>query len=249
MTHTCVKCTPEWSRSTATGTLLVLCLLSLCAAFLTSNAWAQKPGGDRFGLRIGVWPQPSFEGSLGQLIVSEEAELVTYDVRVSEPSFAAPFLEFYGLFHLKGAWWIEGSVGWSGRWDVQVRGVPAPPRDSILLGEGWVVVIPIFAGLRARHTLGSRSKPHTVYGRAGLSLIFANESPDVTSPLTDRVYSPGSEGAPGFLLGTGGEFYFSRRFALTADANYRYSKFSYGADADFDVSGIWVSLGVQLSTR
>lgn len=229
--------------------VLILGLVFLCGALLPSDTWAGKREGDKFGLRVGLWPQPSFEGTLGRLIVADDIGVDTFAVRITEPSSLSPFLEFYGLFHLKGPWWIEGSVGWSGRWNVQVRGVPSPPRDSIGLGEGWVVIIPIFAGLRARHTLGSRNTPHAVYGRAGLSLLFANESPSGTHAFTSRVYSPGSEGAPGFLFGAGGEFYFTRRFAITADANYRYSKFSYGPEADFDLSAIWFSVGIQLSTR
>lgn len=216
---------------------------------LPSDAGAAKRDGDKFGLRLGLWPQSSFEGTLGRLIITIDGQLDTLDVRINEPSFKAPFLEFYGLFHLKGPWWLEGSVGWSGRWNVEVRGDPPPPGESILLGEGWVVIIPLSAGLRARHTLGSRNTPHSIYGRALLSLIFANESPNLTHPSTSRVYSPGSEGAPGFLFGAGGEFYFTRQFAVTADASYRYVKFSYGPEADFDLSGVWFSVGIQLSTR
>ncbi|HSG99333.1 MAG TPA: hypothetical protein VLB27_04745, partial [candidate division Zixibacteria bacterium] len=82
-----------------------------------------------------------------------------------------------------------------------------------------------------------------------LSLIFANESPRLINPRIANRYNPGSEGAPGFYVGAGGEYFFTNRHAVTLDAQVRFAHFSYARNARFNFVGVWVAAGVLITTR
>ena len=228
---------------------VILFLLGALAsvAFMPECAAAQARQGDRFGIRVGIWPQGDVVGTFGKRSIYPTGESLT--IRINEDSKILPFLEVYGLFHLGNKWWVEGSAGWSGRNDVQVGGFKT--NDSLLLGNGRVDFFPLFAGIRAIQPLGGKRKPHNVYARAGGSLVFANESPDLVydSVLKYNIYNSGTEGAFGFLVGAGAEFYFARTVAAVADVQYRYVNFVYGREAEFNVSSFWLALGLTLRTR
>lgn len=217
-------------------------------------ATAARRQGDRFGLRIGAWPQRRVQGTLANIRFHSDPD-TTYAATVDEPSLVLPFLEIYGLFHLGGYWWAEGSVGWSRRSDVEVggrrlEGLPTDSLARILLGEGKVDFLPLFVGGRAVKEFGARPRPHNIYARGGLSLIFASESPSIVHPRIGRsIYNEGTKGGFGFVVGTGGEYYVADKFGLTADAQYRYAKLNYGDEANLDMSGFWLGAGFTVMTR
>jgi hypothetical protein len=226
-----------------------------------AGAQGQPRRGDRFGLRGGIWPQPSVDGVLGRgldvRVVSGEPGdpfrdtlEVEVDAEFSEPAEIRPFVELYGYMHLGGMWWAEAALGWANRQDVQVYGKTESDTLRPLLGQGQVVFIPISIGVRAVKDIGPRQKPHNIYARAALSLIFANESvSEDIHPDVSGFYGPGSKGAPGALLAVGGEFYFRPKYAVTVDASARYSKFNYAQDAEVDLSAVWVSVGLLWNSR
>ncbi|MCH8991315.1 MAG: NAD-glutamate dehydrogenase [Acidobacteria bacterium] len=72
MPRTRVTHTKRWICFMTNRALFVLGLVFLCGALLPSDTWAGKREGDKFGLRVGLWPQPSFEGPLGRLIVADD---------------------------------------------------------------------------------------------------------------------------------------------------------------------------------
>ncbi|HUU45740.1 MAG TPA: hypothetical protein VM118_08400 [Acidobacteriota bacterium] len=229
---------------------VILLALALICAGTTTEVSARSRRGDRFGLRIGNWPQSSMSGNLGRLAITrDDGDLDTVVARFDEPSAIVPFLELYGLFHVKGMWSIEAAIGYSMRKNVEVTGHVENRQDSLGLGEGRIDFIPLFAGLRGEFPVGSGARNHNVYVRGGLSLIFASESPSLTHPGIDRVYSPGSEGAPGFVIGGGGEYYFASRYAVTYDMQFRHAWFTYARNAKFNQYGVWVSIGILVSTR
>jgi hypothetical protein len=228
-------------------TLTVLACALAVTVCLPSDAAARGRERDRFGLRLGIWPQPEISGSFGQRAIYDDNP-TPYNVRIDEESRILPFIELFGLFHLGDRWWLEGSIGWTGRNDVNVDAVAG--ADEFLVGAGRVDFFPMFAGIRAIEQLGGRDKPHNIYARAGGSLMFASESAELIDPdLRYGLYAPGTEGAFGFLVGAGGEFYTTPGFALTADVAYRYSKFSYARRAEFDLSTIWMAAGAVLRLR
>jgi hypothetical protein len=230
------------------GTILAVLMLSggLCQV---DAAQAGQRLGDRFGLRFGIWPQPSAHGTLNSVPIQPEEIEGLYDAVVDEPSHVAPYLELFGMFHLSKIWWVEGSVGWSRRTDVQVQGVKRDGTAQILFGEGNVDFIPVFLGVRAVHHYGSSPRPHNVYARGGPSLVFATESGAVIYPNVLSLYREGTEGALGFLVAVGGEYYVLDRFAATIDLQYRYAQFNYAEHAHLDQSAFWVGVGVTLNTR
>jgi hypothetical protein len=108
----------------------------------------------------------------------------------------------------------------------------------------------MFLGVRAMHDLRHREKPHNIYARGGLSVLIASEQPSILYPdVKGKVYTEGTKGAIGFLLGGGGEYYFSPRFGLTGDLSYRLSDLNYTKNGDFDLSSLWLSAGVVLHIR
>lgn len=235
--------------STMSKCTVLLALLVIGSAAWTDVSAGQRRG-DRFGLRLGAWPQSAVKGNLGTFNLTRDDGVDTIVARFDEPSAIAPFIELYGLFHLRGVWSIEAAVGWSTRRDIQVAGyVNNLPDSVILLGEGRVDFIPLFVGLRAEKHFGAADSRHNLYLRSGLSLIFANESPSATYPSLERSYSPGSEGAPGFVFGGGVEYYFAKRYAVTYDMQFRHAWFSYARNAKFNQYGLWVSVGIVVSTR
>jgi len=213
-----------------------------------AGAQTQRPG-DRFGVRGGIWPHKAIAGSLGERGYSPNNPDYRFDARIDEDATIAPFVEVYALFHLRGRLWAEASVGWSGRADIQVSGVNA--TDKILLGNGRVDFFPLFGGVRYSRQFGSAGHPHNVYARAGGSLVFANESPDLVQDSVNAygIYSPGTEGAFGFLAGGGSEIYVTPTFGLLLDVNYRYTRFSYGRDAKFNLSNVWLGIGATIRTH
>jgi hypothetical protein len=233
------------------GRVVLICVAAaLCVSLAAPDTRAQFSESDRFGLRGGIWPQKAIDGSLGTRdYASPPQEDYFLDARINEPATIVPFVELFGLFHLKKYWWLEGSIGWSGRGGLEVGGFSE--EDSILLGRGRIDFFPMFAGVRFIKPLNPAGKPHNVYVRAGGSVVFANEGADLLMDTIPRygIYSPGTEGAFGFLVGGGGEFYFSRRFGILLDASYRYTNFKYAREAEFNLSNVWLGLGVTLRTR
>jgi hypothetical protein len=226
--------------------LIVACALAVTVGRPVDTA-ARGRERDRFGLRIGIWPQAEIQGSFGRRQIYDDNQTI-YNVRLNEESRILPFVEVFGLFHLGDRWWLEGSIGWTGRNDVNVDAVAG--ADEFLVGTGRVDFFPLFAGVRAIEQLGGRDKPHNLYARAGGSLMFASESAELIDPdLRRGLYAPGTEGAFGFLVGAGGEFYTAPGFALTADVAFRYSKFSYARDAKFDLSTLWLAAGGVIRLR
>lgn len=246
----------RWNRI---GALMVLALLGVYLSSLEAEAASRQ--GDRFGMRLGAWPQRNVSGQLAIIQFNSDPDTI-YRATIDEDGHLAPFLELYGLFNLSGMWWVEISAGFSQRTNVQVDGIrlepPLPPNDpkgdsavnKILLGDGRVDFIPLFLGTRAVKELGTRERPHNLYGRGGISMLIASEQPTAIHPhIRGAVYSEGTKAAFGFLIGAGGEYYLDRRFGLVGDIAYRLSDLKYTDDGNFDLSGIWVSAGVTLRVR
>jgi hypothetical protein len=206
---------------------------------------------DRFAIRGGIWPHKAVSGSLGHTQITLNGP--SYDARVEQKKAIAPFIELTGLFHIRRFWWAEGDFGWSTRTNISVGGV-LPDVDSVLLiGRGRVDFFPLFVGVRAIRTLGTGRSPHNIYARAGLSIVFASESPGPSGALDSlqkyNVYDPGTEAAFGFAVGLGGEVHYYKSVAVVADVQFRYVRFNYGPEAKFDLSGVWFSLGFSYQTR
>jgi len=231
--------------------VLVAILCAIGAATAPTDCPAQMHQGDRFGLRVGVWPQRAISGILGSTQLSKD-DTTHYEARLAEKAAIAPIVELQGLFHLRGVWWAEGAFGWSGRQDIDVggfRSIDTVPK--VLLGIGRIDFFPMFAGIRAVKEFGTGKVPHNIYARGGLSVVIANESPSRVHDtlMKYNIYNPGSEMAFGFAVGTGGEFHYYRNFALVADIQYRYVRFNYARRAKFDLSGFWFSAGLAIRTR
>jgi hypothetical protein len=233
----------HWVRRVA---LLILLGVIAGGSLAPDTAVARVRHGDRFGIRGGIWPQSEVLGTFGILVFPGGDSLRT---GIDEEARILPYVELYALFHLNGPWWAEGSLGWSGRNDVQVSGTGRD--EKILLGNGRVDFFPFFAGVRAVRPFGVGDRPHNVYVRGGGSVIFANESPDLVQGtiLNSGIYNSGTEGAFGFLTGAGVEYYVEPTVAFVADISYRYAKFSYGREAKFDLSAFWFGAGITLKTR
>lgn len=240
--------------------------LLFTALAVSSNAEAARRQGDRFGLRVGAWPQGDVSGTLKLVYFNSPDQLgvdTLYEAVVEEDGHISPFLELYGLFNVRGIWWFDLSVGFAQRTNVEVAGIqrlpdpgPTDPKgDSsdhrILLGQGRVDFIPIFIGARAIKELGIESRPHNVYLRGGLSMLIASEEPSVINPHTAvrSTYRIGTKSAFGFLIGGGGEYYLGRRLGLVGDIAYRLSDLNYTDSGDYDLSGFWASAGVTLRIR
>lgn len=211
---------------------------------------AQSRGGDRFGLRGGIWPQAELDGSLGQRRFWPSTNEVR-DARINEPSVVAPFFEGFALFNIQNSLWAEGAIGYSQRRDIEVGGVPSDGDSVLFLGRGRIDLFPVFVGLRLIQPVGSPESGHNVYARGGGSIIFANESPEIIQDSVSfyGLYSSGTEAAFGFAVGAGAEYYVARRTGITLDAQYRYSKFSYGRSSEFDLSAFWFGAGIVYRTR
>lgn len=243
-------------------TPLGLSLMLLVVLAVTSDVEAAKRSGDRFGLRVGAWPQNDVSGTLAEFLQFSNDPDTIYRAEIEEDGHIAPFLELYGLFNVRGMWWLEISAGFSQRTNIQVDGIritpPLPPNDpkgdsaanKILLGDGRVDFIPLFVGARAVKEMGTTARPHNIYGRGGISMLIASEQPNAIHPHIGRgAYSQGTKAAFGFLIGGGGEYYLGRRFGLVGDIAYRLSDLAYTDDGDYDLSGIWLSLGATLRIR
>ncbi len=243
---------------------LGLVALATFAVILTATepADAVVRRGDRFGLRVGAWPQKDISGTLAQFIEFHNNPDTIYRATIEEDGYITPFLELYGLFNLKGIWWVEISAGFSQRTNVQVDGTrltpPLQPTDpkadslasKILFGTGRVDFLPLFLGARAVKEIGTEDRPHNLYGRGGISMLVAAEQPSAVHPRIGRgVYSEGTKAAFGFLIGGGGEYYLSNRFGLVGDVAYRLSDLGYTDNGNFDLSGIWVSAGLTIRVR
>ncbi|HWO57205.1 MAG TPA: hypothetical protein VNN55_06535 [bacterium] len=241
------------------GLAAMAAIIALLACPAAASAQRQ---GDRFGVRVGAWPQQDIAGSLGYVYFHEDPDTL-YRAAVEEDGQIAPFLELYGLFNVKGIWWVEIGAGFAQRNDVQVDGIqeepPITPVDpkgdtsqasKILFGDGRVDFIPLFLGARAIHELGTAAHPHNIYARGGISVLIASEQPSNIHPRLGRsVYSEGTKAALGFLIGAGGEYYLSGRFGLVGDIAYRLSDLNYSDDGNFDLSSLWASVGVTLRVR
>lgn len=215
---------------------------------------AAKRQGDRFGLRFGAWPQDEVAGELGKFTFTDSDSVRT--AVVGAPSSSGLIVEGFILFSIHENLWFEGSLAWMRRRNVSVLGVldrsindKAPDID--LLGFGRVDFIPAFVGARYSKTVGQSTKPHNVYGRAGISLVFASESPEI---VYDRVrelnlYSEGSEGSLGLLVGAGGDYAITPKVAFVLDLSYRFNKFKYSRNGAFDISGPVVMIGLCFRTR
>ncbi len=244
--------------------LFVLCTIVLAGNVLISDrdVMAERRQGDRFGMRIGAWPQSDVAGTLASFIQFSNDPDTIYRAVVEEDGHVVPFLELYGLFNIRGMWWGEISAGFSQRTNVQVDGIrvepPLPPEDpkgdsaanKILLADGRVDFIPLFVGIRGVREVGTSDRPHSIYGRGGISMLIASEQPNAIHPHIGRgIYSEGTKAAFGFLIGAGAEYYLDRRFGLTADIAYRLSDLNYTDDGEYDLSGVWFSAGVALRVR
>lgn len=246
-------CLEDYSRRSA----LVLSCAALIFTMLTLAQVAeaqQQRHGDRFGLRVGAWPVPDVAGTLATVGLS--GDTLIYDAVVDEPAQVIPFLELYGLFNLRGIWWVEVSAGFAQRTDVDVKGVrlePIPANDTtpeILLGSGRVDLLPLFLGLRAVRTIGGAERPHNLFGRGGVSMLIAAEQPSAVYPsLQGDIYTEGTKAAFGLALGIGGEYYVGRKVGLLADVQYRLADLNYSDNGDYNVSGIWAAVGVTIRVR
>ncbi len=236
-------------------------LVLLCVLLFGGTANAGRRQGDRFGIRVGAWPQQDVSGDLAVIRFHSDPDTL-YRAAVDEPGKIVPFFEIYGLFNVKGIWWAEISMGFSQRTGVEVSGIQTAPASNpgnpkgdstenrILFGEGRVDFFPMFLGLRAVHDLGHRERPHNIYARGGLSLLIASEQPSLVHPrLKGTAYTEGTKGAFGFLVGGGGEYYFSPRFGLAGDLSYRLSDLNYTKNGNFNLSSLWLSAGVVLHIR
>jgi hypothetical protein len=232
----------------------------------SNHSWARVREGDRFSLRGGIWPQKAITGSLGRTPITPQGP--KYDARLNERATIAPFVELTGLFHIRNFWWAEGDLGWSGRLNIDVVGKPVDSvsgSHDLKFGTGRVDFFPLFAGVRAVHNFGEGRSAPSVYARTGLSIIIANESP--SAPVLDTLvnhnqvvlvmdslgkyglYAPGSKAALGFAVGVGGEFHYYKNFSAVIDIQYRYARFDYAREAKINLSGIWLSIGLAISTR
>jgi hypothetical protein len=234
----------HWLRRIA---LPILLGVIACGSLAPDTAAARTRQGDRFGIRGGIWPQSEVVGTFGTRRIYPGGDSLR--TGIDEEARILPYVELYALFHLNGPWWAEGSLGWSGRNDVQVSGTGR--ADKILLGNGRVDFFPVFVGIRAVKPFGEGDRPHNVFVRGGGSVMFANESPDLVqdSVLKYGIYTSGTEAAFGFLAGAGAEYYVEPTVAFVADISYRYAKFSYGREAKFDLSAFWFGAGITLKTR
>lgn len=227
-----------------------------------TDSLASTRKGDRFGVRMGAWPQQDVSGTLASFIQFHDDPDTIYRAVVDEDGYIAPYLELYGLFNVRGFWWVEISAGLSQRTNVQVTGIrdtpPLPPTDPkgdsadnrILLGEGRVDFLPLFLGARAVREIGALERPHNIYARGGISVLIASEQPSSgIHPRLQNVYSEGTKAALGFLIGGGAEYYLGHRFALVGDVAYRLSDLNYTDNGEFDLSGFWVSVGATLRVR
>lgn len=247
-------------------TVLAVAVMFIVPLAANSTAHAERRAGDRFGLRVGAWPQSDVSGTLSLIYFNTPDQLgadTLYEAVVEEDGHVSPFLELYGLFNVHGIWWFDLSVGFAQRTNVEVAGIqrlpdpgPTDPKgDSsdhrILLGQGRVDFIPIFLGARAIKELGIENRPHNVYLRGGLSMLIASEEPSVINPhsAVRSTYRVGTKSAFGFLIGGGGEYYLGRRFGLVGDIAYRLGDMNYTDGGDYDLSGIWASLGATLRIR
>jgi hypothetical protein len=250
------------ASSVSVRILFSFILLTLSVVSVNSEAEAARRAGDRFGLRVGAWPQNDVSGVLAEFVQFSNDPDTIYRAVIEEDGHVAPFLELYGLFNIRGMWWLEIAAGFSQRTNVQVDGIrvtpPLPPNapkgDSaatkILLGDGRVDFIPLFVGARAVKELGTSARPHNLYGRGGISMLVASEQPNAIHPHIGRgAYSQGTKAAFGILIGGGGEYYLGRRFGLVGDIAYRLSDLNYTDDGDYDLSGIWASFGATLRIR
>lgn len=241
---------------------VVLLTTLLATAASHTDSYAADRQGDRFGIRLGAWPQSDVAGTLAPFIQFTNDPDTIYRATIEEDGQIAPFLELFGLFNLSGMWWVEISAGFSQRTNVQVDGIRveppvqpnAPKGDStaskILLAEGRVDFIPLFLGARAVKDLGKSDHPHNIYGRGGVSMLIAAEQPNAIHPTLDRtIYSEGTKAAFGFLIGGGAEYYLSNKVGLTADVAYRMSDLGYTDDGNFDLSGLWASAGITIRVR
>lgn len=231
------------------GSALVIVLgIAASTTLISETADARVRQGDRFGIRGGIWPQSDIVGTFGSRRIYPDGDSLS--IRIDEDARALPYVELFAMFHLRGPWWAEGSIGWSGRNDVQVNGHQRG-EIPILLGNGRVDFFPMFVGMRGVKVLGKEARPHNVYLRGGGSVVFANESPDLVhdSVLAYGIYASGTEAAFGFLAGTGAEYYIGSNIALDADISYRYTKYSYGREAKFDLSSFWLGVGITVKTR
>lgn len=222
----------------------------LIVTLAAEESVAQRHEGDRFGVRGGIWPQKSVEGSLGRRRFWPTTN-DSLDARVNEPSVIAPYGEAFALFHLRGNWWVEGALGYSQRREVEVVGVAPSGDSSLLLGRGRIDFFPVFAGFRLLKPLGGTPAGPAVYARAGGSIVFANESPEIIQDSVSfyGIYSSGTEAAFGFAVGAGAEYFIGRRTGVTLDAQYRYAKFQYGRSPKFDLSAFWLGAGLIYRTR
>lgn len=237
-------------------------LFGVLAVLTFANVASAQRQGDRFGLRVGAWPLQDIAGTLGYIYFSEDPDTL-YRAAVEEDGQIAPFLELYGLFQVRSMWWVEIAAGFAQRNDVQVDGIreeppptPVDPKEDtigankILLGDGRVDFIPLFLGVRAVRELGATAHPHNLYARGGISMLIASEQPSNIHPEIGRsVYTEGTKAAFGFLIGAGGEYYLSRRFGLVGDIAYRLSDLNYSEDGEYDLSGLWASVGVTVRVR
>ena len=239
------------SRCAQFGAALILVSLVILSSAVESAAASRQ--GDRFGIRVGAWPQSDVAGTLARISLLGGDTLV-YDAVVEEKGHMLPFLELYGLFNLHSMWWVELSAGFSQRRDVEVTGyrLNPPPADTapqILLGQGRVDFIPLFLGIRAVKELGGVSHPHNLYARGGATVLIAADQPSLVSPDVRGVYTEGTKAAFGFLIGGGGEYYLTDKFGLVGDVAYRLSDLNYTDQGEFDLSGVWISAGVTLRVR
>jgi hypothetical protein len=233
-----------------TAILIVLGVV-VCAAFAPESAVARTRQGDRFGIRGGLWPQSEIIGTFDTRRIYPSGDSLR--IGIDEEARILPYVEVFALFHLRGLWWVEGSIGWSGRNDVEVDGKyhRRPADIPVLLGNGRVDFFPMFVGARAVKQVGDELRPHNIYARGGGSIMFANESPELVkdSILKYGIYNSGTEGAFGFLAGVGAEYYTNETTALVADISYRYTKFSYAREAKFALSAFWFGVGITFKTR
>ncbi|MBI3872123.1 MAG: hypothetical protein HY304_03485 [candidate division Zixibacteria bacterium] len=221
-----------------------------------SSAWGAHRQGDRFGLRGGIWTQGEAAGVLGRFSFTKEPPDSTYLAVVGAPAAAAPIIEVYGLFDLSRPLWAEISVGWSQRRNVSAIAVLEKSiSDSNLyggpLGFGRVDFIPMSFGLRAIREHGTKDRPHNLYLRGGISMIFATESPLVVNDRIQRghLYEEGTKGSFGLLLGAGVEHYIGPKFGLVADIAYHFNKFRYSRYANFNLSAFWFTVGITTRVR
>ena len=115
--------------------LVIILGIAACAAIFSDSALARVRQGDRFGIRGGIWPQSDIIGTFGARRIYPAGD--TLSIQINEEARIIPFVEAYAMFHINGAWWAEGSIGWAGRNDVQVNG-HARGEIPILLGSGRV---------------------------------------------------------------------------------------------------------------